>query len=241
LVTQLREAIESAANGTVVPIDVTELRAIGNRNSWSASASVCGDDVLKDNSAHGRALGRTVAALGLCAPWPDRQFQFSVSKDLKLTVRIATGEPDARPDLTVETALLYEDEVVTAVVTYLRSKGWAVERTALATEHGDDIVASKGDRRLVVEAKGAGSSKPGTSRYGRAFTGNQVKTHVSVAIFRALTVTSVGTALAAVAFPDNPHHRQTAGRVTSALARAEIGVFWVDSNHDVDLDAPWSL
>jgi hypothetical protein len=137
--------------------------------------------------------------------------------------------------------MLYEDDVVAAVADFLRANDWTIVRTALAIEHGDDIVATKGEHTLIVEAKGAGSSKPGTSRYGHAFTGNQVKTHVSVAIFRALTVTSTGGALSAVAFPDNAHHRQLVGRVTSALTKAEVGIFWVNDEHGVAFDVPWSV
>jgi hypothetical protein len=137
--------------------------------------------------------------------------------------------------------MLYEDDVVTAVVGYLGDRGWTVESTALATEHGDDIVATKLARRLIVEAKGAGSSKPGTSRFGQLFTGNQVKTHVSVAIFRALTVTSSGQALAAVAFPDNAHHRALIDRVALALARAGVAIFWVTDEGVVEIDTPWPI
>jgi hypothetical protein len=43
------------------------------------------------------------------------------------------------------------------------SGGLAIGKPAHAHQHGDDIVAVRGDERLVVEAKGAGSSKAGTA------------------------------------------------------------------------------
>lgn len=136
--------------------------------------------------------------------------------------------------------MLYEDDVVDAVCTYLEAGGWRIESRAHAHQHGDDIVAMRGDERCVVEAKGAGSSKVGTRRYGSAFDRGQVKSHVGVAILRALGVASAGTALSAVAFPDDRNHRDIAGRILPALAAAGVGVFWVDDDHNVLAQLPWS-
>ena len=136
--------------------------------------------------------------------------------------------------------MLYEDHVVDAVCKHLKADGWQIQSLAHAHQHGDDIVAVRGDERLVVEAKGAGSSKEGTRRYGQLFNGGQVKTHVGVAVLRALGVASDGVALSAVAFPDNTHHRQVAGRAAVALARAGVGIFWVDDDHRVTADLPWN-
>lgn len=61
---------------------------------------------------------------------------------------------------------LYEDDVVRAVMEHLASEGWTIESFALSHQHGDDIVASRGAERPVVEAKGDGSSKSTTARFG---------------------------------------------------------------------------
>lgn len=37
--------------------------------------------------------------------------------------------------------VLYEDDVVEAVCSHLTAEGWRIERTALATQRGDDIAA----------------------------------------------------------------------------------------------------
>jgi HJR/Mrr/RecB family endonuclease len=66
--------------------------------------------------------------------------------------------------------VLTEDQVVEAVAVHLTAQGWVVKSRALATQHGDDLVLSRNGVRLVVEAKGEGSSKPGTKRYGQTFT-----------------------------------------------------------------------
>jgi len=88
--------------------------------------------------------------------------------------------------------MLLEDDVVDAVVAHLVDNGWRINSIAHAHQQGDDIVAVKGQTTLRVEATGAGSSIPGTKRYGSAFTGNQVGTHIGVAVMRALAWVSVG-------------------------------------------------
>ena len=47
--------------------------------------------------------------------------------------------------------MLYEDDLVAAVVAHLLVEGWMIENTAIATQHGDDIVATRDSQRLVVE------------------------------------------------------------------------------------------
>ena len=137
--------------------------------------------------------------------------------------------------------MLYEDHVVDAVCAHLEADNWRIESRAHAHQHGDDIVATRGNERLVVEAKGAGSSKEGTRRYGLAFDRGQVKSHVGVAVLRALGVASEQTALSAVAFPDDRNHRDVAGRIVPALSAAKVGVFWVDHDRRVSAQLPWTL
>ena len=117
------------------------------------------------------------------------------------------------------------DDVVEAVCSHLVAEGWRIDSRVLATEHGDDIVASRGDARLIVEAKDAGSCKEGTKRYGSHFNLGQVKTHVAVAVLRALGVTSAGQAHAALALPDDERHRRVLAPVLPALTREAITVY----------------
>lgn len=137
--------------------------------------------------------------------------------------------------------MLLEDNVVDAVADLLRQHGWTIESVAHAHERGDDIVAAKGGVRLLVEAKGEGSSKIGSRRYGQPFTGNQVGSHVGVAVVRALRWASLGVVRPALAFPDNPHHRGQIDPIAPALERVGVGVFWVTSDGRVRLASPWSL
>jgi Holliday junction resolvase-like predicted endonuclease len=131
---------------------------------------------------------------------------------------------------------LTEDQVVDAVCQKLTDDGYSITRRALATQHGFDIIARKEGIDLVVEAKGSGSSKAGTNRYGMEFNANQVFDHVAKAILKALRVVSAGSARAAIALPDNATHRREVEQVVVALERAEVTVFWVDQRGNVTAD-----
>jgi hypothetical protein len=79
--------------------------------------------------------------------------------------------------------MLYEDEVVKGVCAPLEAEAWVIESRALASQQGDDIVAYQ-DGPADRGAKGEGSSKQWTNRYGQVFTGHQIRTHVAVAVAR---------------------------------------------------------
>ena len=137
--------------------------------------------------------------------------------------------------------MIYEDDVVDCVVGFIEEHGWTIESLAHANEHGDDIAATRGGRRLLVEAKGEGSSKAGTRRFGLGFTRGQVGSHLGVAVVRALRWASKGDVLPALAFPDNQFHRSAVEPITPALERVGVGVFWVKEDRTVELQAPWDL
>lgn len=102
-------------------------------------------------------------------------------------------------------------------------------------------MAANGLQRIIVEAKGETSSKSHTKRFGKPFSAGQVFDHVGKAVLKALRVASSGEARAAVAFPDNPHHRREIEQVRPAVERAGIGVFWVQSHDDgrrAEFDGP---
>lgn len=132
--------------------------------------------------------------------------------------------------------VLTEDEVIDAVIDFLKSEGWEIVSRCTAEMCGDDIVAARNGDQLVVEAKGAGSSKPHTNRYGLEFNKGQVFDHVAKAILKSLRVVGDGKARAAVAFPDNENHRKEVTQVRQALEKLGIAVFWVSSDRTVKVD-----
>src|SRR3989304_2231555 len=114
--------------------------------------------------------------------------------------------------------MLTEDDVIDSLIRHLTANGWRIVSRARATEHGDDLVAERQGHRLVVEAKGAGSSKAGSARFGKEFNKGQVFDHVGKAVLKALRVASAGTAHAGIALPDNPSHRAEVAKVAVALS-----------------------
>jgi hypothetical protein len=118
------------------------------------------------------------------------------------------------------------------------SDGYSIAHRALATQHGYDIVASKDGVELIIEAKGAGSSKEGTARYGFEFNSNQVFDHVAKAVLKALRVAASEQAHAGIALPDNARHRREVEQVAPALRRAGVAVFWVDNEGNVRTETP---
>jgi hypothetical protein len=137
--------------------------------------------------------------------------------------------------------VLTEDRVITAVCEELERRGYEIVRAAAATERGDDIVASRRNERLVIEAKGAGSSKAGTARYGKEFSSGQVFDHVAKAVLKALRVAAAGNDRAGIALPDNETHRSEVERISPVLTEVGIAVFWVADEAAVSIDAPWPL
>ena len=132
--------------------------------------------------------------------------------------------------------VLTEEQVVEAVCRKLTSDGYSIEQRALVTQHGFDIAARKDGVDLIIEAKGAGSSKAGTARYGHEFNRNQVFDHVAKAVLKALRVVSSGQAQGGIALPDNASHRREVEQVAPALRQAGIAVFWVDIEGVVRVD-----
>ena len=80
-----------------------------------------------------------------------------------MTNRSLVGEMEGR------VIVLTEDDVVKAVCDYLRSRGYQIERCFATNEKGSpDIIATKGAERILAEAKGETSNRPGSGRYGAA-------------------------------------------------------------------------
>ena len=132
-------------------------------------------------------------------------------------------------------ALLSEDDVVRAVIAHLESQEWIIESFALSHQHGDDIVASRGAEKLIIEAKGQGSARVGSRRYGLTFNKSQVGTHVSVAVVRAMRTVSNGDVLAAIALPSDELHRAEVKRIAPALSLLGIDVYWVAADGSIEL------
>lgn len=131
-----------------------------------------------------------------------------------------------------------ENTVVDDVATFLRTKGFRIERTCSTNDRGTDLVAifPPTGQRLFIEAKGGTSSKARSRRFGRPFTSGQAKSHVAVALYYILRlrqrVLAAGNRVG-LAFPDNENHRKLIAAIEGTLQGLDISVFFVDADHKV--------
>lgn len=139
----------------------------------------------------------------------------------------------------VAAAVLTEDEVIDAVRDYLVGRSWRIVSRATAVQRGDDLVAERNGERLVIEAKGAGSSKIGTARFGKTFNKGQVFDHVGKAVLKAMRVVSAGDHRAGVALPGDAAHGAEVARIRVALDKLGVAVFWVDEKRAVTVESSW--
>tara|TARA_Y100000588_G_scaffold384357_1_gene475471 strand:+ start:563 stop:973 length:411 start_codon:yes stop_codon:yes gene_type:complete len=132
--------------------------------------------------------------------------------------------------------MLTENQVVKHVCDHLVSRGYTIDQSLHTDERGYDIIAHKDEKKLIIEAKGATSSKPGTSRYGKEFNRNQVKTHVSVALYAMAKVLNSNPKYdIGIALPYNKQHIEVVGEIKRALEILSITIFWVKENGVVEV------
>lgn len=139
--------------------------------------------------------------------------------------------------MAVKRAMLTENDVVDSVAAHLQEGGWCIESKSYTGESGHDILATKDGVTLVVEAKGATSSKPETARYGQEFNNNQKHDHVAMALYRAAAVISAGRYRSGIAVPSDHRHRKLIDDIAPALAALRVAVFLVNDDYTVETHA----
>jgi len=131
------------------------------------------------------------------------------------------------------TEILSEDQVVEAVSQYLSELGYREVRRSLVTEQGVDLVMIKDGKELHIEAKGQGSSRSTSARYGKVFNSGQVMDHVAKAMLTALEVVATGKHRAGIALPGDRLHRSRIERITPVLDMLHIAVFLVGPSDNI--------
>jgi len=129
---------------------------------------------------------------------------------------------------------LTEDETVTILAEYLKQSGWVIESFCLGQIHGNDIVASKSNTTLVVEAKGAKASNNSPTKKREYFDSGQIKTHFGKALVKILDEKYLNPkSKYAIAHPDDKDIRRTIGHLTPFLKSLDIKHFWVSADGTV--------
>ncbi|MCF6407514.1 hypothetical protein L3C95_31775 [Chitinophaga filiformis] len=130
--------------------------------------------------------------------------------------------------------MLTENDIVRLLSAHLKKSGYIITQSLLTTQQGIDIIAEDTKHILYIEAKGETSSKEHSKRYGNAFDGNQIKSHVSRAILASMKIlhdkpagpkTKVGIAL-----PDTAGHRELVAKINIPLKTLGIKIFFVTEN-----------
>jgi hypothetical protein len=139
--------------------------------------------------------------------------------------------------------LLLEKDVINAVCSELQKHGYTIKQTIIGNRHGEDILAEKNNVKFSIEAKGETTSGK-TSREGKPFTSSQVRTHISVALYKSAEILSkynfdqqirVGIALA-----KTKSHINTVNKILPVINKLGIYIFWVNENMTVEIVLPES-
>ena len=132
--------------------------------------------------------------------------------------------------------VLNENDVVQAVVEHFKKNSYEIIQVLTTKDHGHDIVAKDLNGCVIyIEAKGGTSSKEGTSRYEKGFDRNQKRTHVAVAILKAMqTKQQENNPRVGIAVPDDKDHKDIIASIHSSLNALGIEIYYVDGMMNVN-------
>ena len=134
--------------------------------------------------------------------------------------------------------MLNENDIIAAVCSYLEESGYEVTQRLKTSEKGTDIICRRNgtDETIRIEAKGGTSSRPGSARYGKAYTQSQVFDLVAKGFFAACRLLSQSSATSqhvALAVPDESLFRTYLESIKPALVRLGISTLLVAENRSV--------
>ncbi len=130
---------------------------------------------------------------------------------------------------------LTENETIKILIDYLENKGWKIESSCFDQERGNDIVASKNKRKLIIEVKGAKAGDNSPTKKRTHFSRGQIKTHFGKAIVKILEEKSKNPNLEyAIAQPDDNEIRIAVGHLITYLDKLEIKHFWVSKSKVIE-------
>lgn len=135
--------------------------------------------------------------------------------------------------------MLNENQVVSLVCKYLKANGYEIEQSLSTNDKGYDIVAKSSiGKVLIIEAKGATSSRPSSRRYNKEFDGRQVVNHVSRALYSTVKViNSYSEYDVGIALPYNALHIKAVKNIQNVLNTLSINVYWVEENGEVFINS----
>ena len=133
--------------------------------------------------------------------------------------------------------MINENSVVDYVYKYLEDNNYTVSEHRSTNERGYDIVAfDEEGKRLIIEAKGGTSSKPGTNRFGKDFDSKQIRHHVAMALYVVSeAINSDPDCEVGIALPQNDKHVRAVKKIQKVIELLGIKIYWVSSNGEVTI------
>jgi hypothetical protein len=124
-----------------------------------------------------------------------------------------------------------EDEIINILIGHLKNNGWNIDSHCLGQKHGNDIVASKSGKILIIEAKGARAGDNSPTKRRENFDSGQIKTHFGKALVKILDEKYINPkAKYAIAHPEDPDIRKSIGHLIPFLKTLGLKHFWVSSD-----------
>src|SRR5258706_7036469 len=123
-----------------------------------------------------------------------------------------------------ETNMLDENDLMEMVCSFLRKKRYEIVSRCCTIECGIDICAEKSStgERIEIETKGATSSRPGSARFGKPYTQQQVFHQVATGLYAVFQMKgkSKGNVRHALALPDTELFHRFLAPVEYALCNS---------------------
>ncbi|HBS86263.1 MAG TPA: hypothetical protein DEA97_06890 [Bacteroidales bacterium] len=127
-----------------------------------------------------------------------------------------------------------EDQVVTILMEHLKKENWKIVYYCLGSKHGNDIVAEKQGKTMIVEAKGAMANSQSKIKKREKFDSGQIKTHFGKALVKILEEKEkFPERLYAIAHPDDADIKRAIGKIVPFLGQIGIKHYWVSLNKSV--------
>ena len=127
--------------------------------------------------------------------------------------------------------MLNEEQIIETVQKHLEVDGYKLTSKSSADEQGIDLVMTHPQKGIIeIEAKGSTSSKKGTTRFGKAFSRNQVKTHMGVAILKTFQMVNDPKNKdkeIALALPADQGHRDFIKKIRTPLSKSGVSLYFV--------------
>jgi Holliday junction resolvase-like predicted endonuclease len=133
--------------------------------------------------------------------------------------------------------LLDENDVVDAVCAHLESQGYGLVQRCTTNDRGIDIIAKHPAHsgNLMVEAKGAKSSKPGSPRYGQNYRKPEVFDRVAKGFYTAASMHAnrQNGDQVALAYPDTDLFQEYLLPIKPVVKQLGIQIFMVREDRSV--------